>query len=134
MKLKAVGFAGIAIAMCSMPALAHHSFSMFDGEKNMKLGGTVKEFRWTNPHSWLVLMVANAQGTPEEWNIEMVAPGVLARQGWIPKTLKPGMKVTAIIHPLRDGTHGGQFMTVTLPDGTTKTNPNEAANLKRGTD
>jgi hypothetical protein len=62
----------------------------------------------------------------------MVAPGVLARQGWVPKTLVPGMKVTAVIHPLKDGTLGGQFMAVTLPDGTMKVNPNEAPKLNEG--
>ena len=56
----------------------------------------------------------------------------LARQGWVPKTLTPGMKVTAVIHPLKDGTHGGQFMAVTLPDGTMKGNPNAAAGANAG--
>jgi hypothetical protein len=54
------------------------------------------------------------------------------RQGWVPKTLTPGMKVSAVIHPLKDGTHGGQFMAVTLPDGTTKGNPNAAAGANAG--
>lgn len=132
MNLKTLAWAGIAMALYSIPALAHHSFSMFDGDKNMTLEGTVKEFQWSNPHSWLRLMVMNGQGVPEQWNIEMVAPGVLARQGWVPKTLRPGMKVTTVIHPLKDGTLGGQFMAVTLPDGTMKVNPNEASKLNTG--
>jgi hypothetical protein len=68
----------------------------------------------------------------DQWAIEMGAPGGLARQGWVPKTLTPGMKITAIIHPLKDGTHGGQFMAVTLPDGTLKGNPNGAAGANAG--
>jgi hypothetical protein len=132
MKFKALGLMGAAIAMYSIPAFAHHSFAMFDAEKKITLDGTVKEFQWTNPHSWILMMVPNAQGTPEQWAIEMGAPGGLARQGWVPKTLTPGMKVTAVIHPLKDGTHGGQFMAVTLPNGTTKGNPNGAANANAG--
>jgi hypothetical protein len=127
MKFKALGLVGAAIAMYSIPALAHHSFAMFDAEKKVTLDGTVKEFQWTNPHSW-ILMTVNG----EQWAIEMGAPGGLARQGWIPKTLTPGMKVTAVIHPLKDGTHGGQFMAVTLPDGSVKGNPNGAANANAG--
>jgi hypothetical protein len=124
MKFKALGLAGMALAMYSIPAFAHHSFAMFDADKKMTLEGTIKEFQWTNPHSWILIMVPNAQGTPEQWAIELGAPGGLARQGWVPKTLTPGMKVTAVIHPLKDGTHGGQYMAVTLPDGKLMGNPN----------
>jgi len=132
MKFKAIALAAVSVAMYAIPAVAHHSFAMFDAEKKATLEGTIKEFQWTNPHSWILMNVANAQGQQEQWAIEMGAPGGLARQGWVPKTLTPGMKVTAVIHPLKDGTHGGQYMAVTLPDGTTKGNPNGAANANAG--
>ena len=132
MKVKALCLAGLAVAMYAAPALAHHSFAMFDADKRVTLQGTIKEFQWTNPHSWILVMVPNAQGVEEQWAIEMGAPGGLARQDWVPKTLTPGMKITAIIHPLKDGTHGGQFMAVTLPDGTTKGNPGGAPTANAG--
>ena len=132
MNLKALGLAGIAFTMSAIPALAHHSFAMFDAEKKMTLDGTVKEFQWTNPHSWILLTVSDTQGKAEQWAIEMGGPSGLARQGWVPKTLTPGMKVQAIIHPLRDGTPGGQFMAVTLPDGTQLGNPNARAGANAG--
>ena len=124
MKFQALGLAGIAIAMSAIPVVAHHSFAMFDAEKSKVLEGTVKEFQWTNPHSWILMTVNNAEGKPEQWAIEMGGPGGLARQGWVPKTLTPGMKVKTVIHPLRDGTNGGQFMAITLPDGTVIGNAN----------
>ena len=127
MKLRTFGITAAVMAMYAVPAVAHHSFAMFDAEKKVTLDGTVKEFQWTNPHSWILM---NVNG--EQWAIEMGAPGGLARQGWVPKTLTPGMKISAIIHPLKDGTHGGQFMAVTLPDGTVKGNPNGAANANAG--
>ena len=133
MNLKALGIGVIVAGGLSIgSASAHHSFAMFDAEKTVKLDGTVKEFQWTNPHSWILIMVKNAQGADEQWAIEMGGPAGLARQGWVPKTLTPGMKVTAIIHPLKDGTRGGQFMAVTLPDGTLKGNPNAAASANAG--
>ena len=132
MQFKALGLAGIAVVLCAIPALAHHSFAMFDAEKKMTLDGTVKEFQWTNPHSWILLTVSDAQGKAEQWAIEMGGPSGLARQGWVPKTLTPGMKVQAVIHPLRDGTPGGQFMAVTLPDGTQLGNPNARAGANAG--
>src|SRR6185436_11441054 len=84
------------------PAFAHHSFAMFDADKKVTLEGTVKEFQWTNPHAWILMTVGS-----DQWAIEMGGPGGLARQGWVPKTLTPGMKISAVIHPLKDGTHGG---------------------------
>jgi hypothetical protein len=125
MTLKSVGLAGIAVAMCASSALAHHSFAMFDADTKVTLEGIVKEFQWTNPHAWIMLTVANAtDGKAEPWAIEMNGPSGLVRQGWKPKTLTPGMPITLIIHPLKVGTHGGQFMQVTLPDGTQIGNAN----------
>jgi hypothetical protein len=122
MKLEALGLAGIAVAVCAIPALAHHSFAMFDAGKKVTVAGTVKEFQWTNPHAFIVMMVSNSDGQLEQWSIEMGGPGGLARQGWVPKTLRPGMNVSVVMHPLHEG-HGGQFLAVTLPDGTRLGNP-----------
>jgi Family of unknown function (DUF6152) len=119
MKPSVLGLAGVAAAIMATPALAHHSFAMFDGEKRLTLEGTVKSFQWIYPHSWILLMVPNGEGQLEQWPIEMGSPGGLAKEGWLPKTLTPGMKVKAVIHPLKDGTHGGQYLAVTLEDGRT---------------
>jgi hypothetical protein len=105
---------------------------MFDAAASKTVEGTVKDFQWTNPHSWILLTVDNAQGQAEQWAIEMGGPQGLARQGWTPKTLRPGMKVQTVIHPLRDGSNGGQFMAVTLPDGTRMGNPNAAPSANAG--
>ena len=116
--------AGAATVTASGGAYAHHSFAMFDAEKKVELEGVVKEFQWTNPHAWIILNVAGEQGAAEPWAIEMNGPSGLVRQGWKPKTLTPGMPIKLVIHPLKDGTHGGQFMQVTLPDGTVIGNAN----------
>jgi uncharacterized protein DUF6152 len=110
--------ASAAVTAASGAALAHHSFAMFDADQRATLSGTVKEFQWVNPHAWIFVMVPNQGGQLEQWAVEMGGPGQISRQGWTPKTLTPGMDVKLTIHPLRDGTNGGQFMAVTLPDGT----------------
>jgi hypothetical protein len=132
MKFCTLGLAGFAIALSGIPASAHHSFAMFDAEKSVTLEGTVKEFQWTNPHSWIFLTVNNAQGKAEQWAIELGGPAALARQGWVATTLTPGMKVKTMIHPLRDGSNGGQFMAITLPDGTLMGNVNAPAGANAG--
>jgi hypothetical protein len=116
--------AGTAVAAGSSAAYAHHSFAMFDADTKVTLEGVVKDFQWTNPHAWIMLTVADKEGKPEPWAIELNGPSGLVRQGWKPKTLTPGMPVSVTIHPLKDGTHGGQFMAVKLPDGTQLGNPN----------
>jgi hypothetical protein len=115
--------AGVAIVASGSAALAHHSFAMFDADQKMTLAGTVKEFQWTNPHAWIFVMVPNQEGQLEQWAVELGGPGQITRQGWSPKTLTPGMDVKLVIHPLRDGTNGGQFMGITFADGTQLGNP-----------
>jgi len=117
MKAKALALAGIIVAAPMTSVKAHHAFARFDSNREVTLQGTVKEFQWTNPHAWIVLTV-DRKGRPEQWAIEMSGSSGLAREGWQPKTLTPGMAVTATIRPLRDGTNGGQFLEITLPDGT----------------
>jgi len=103
--------------LLGLPASAHHSGAMFDSSKTLKFDGTVKEFQWTNPHSWLQLLVSDGKGGQEEWSLELGPLVGLHRAGWKPRTLQPGDKVSVVFNPLRDGTHGGKLITVTLPGG-----------------
>ena len=98
-------------------AQAHHSFARFDTQRPVTVQGTVKNFQWTNPNSWIMLVVER-RGRSEQWAIELPGASGLVRQGWMPKTITPGMAVTTTVHPLRDGTNGGRFLEVKLPDGT----------------
>ena len=107
----------IAAMLTASSALAHHSFAMFDQSKSVTVQGTVKDFRWTNPHVFIQLLVKTEGGSEVEWSIEMTSPEHLARVGWRPGNLKPGDKVTLEIHPMRDGTAGGQYVSGTGPDG-----------------
>jgi Family of unknown function (DUF6152) len=98
-------------------ALAHHSYAMFDTTKELALKGTVKKFYWTNPHSAIEIDVPNTAGSLDTWGVECNSPNNLARMGWKSTSLKPGDKVTIVIHPLRSGEHGGSFLYVIYPDG-----------------
>jgi len=98
-------------------AYAHHSMNGFDRQKTITITGTVKQFKWANPHSWIEVEVVNDKGVAELWNLEMTAPGILARNGWKSTMLKPGDKVTMGVHPMVNGDVGGQFVSVTFPDG-----------------
>ena len=113
---KMLALAGVAMVSlaAAAPASAHHSFAMFDNAKNTTLEGTIKEFQWTNSHSWIQIMVKDASGKEVEYSIEGGSPNGLSRSGWKRTSLKPGDKATVVIHPLKDGTNGGSLVTVSV--------------------
>ncbi len=107
----------LAAALTGGPALAHHSFAMFDSAKVTVIKGTILSWTYMNPHSWLsVVGVADGQGAPKRWDIEATSPSTLAKIGVLSGTLKPGDKVTAGIRPLRDGSPGGAWVFVVTGD------------------
>jgi len=109
--------AATLLASFTGAAFAHHSFAMFDQDKEVKLVGTIKEVQWTNPHIWVQVMAPNpANGQIVEWSIEGGSPNGLSRQGWRRNSLKAGDKVEITIHPLKNGENGGSLMKV-LVDG-----------------
>jgi hypothetical protein len=120
MNLKVAGFAAIAMAAFAFQAQAHHSFAMFDQEKTISISGTVKEFEWSNPHAWIHLTATDpASGRAVDWAFEMGSVGQIAAQGWKQNSIKPGDKITVTGHPLKDGSRGGQYRSVTFADGHT---------------
>jgi len=106
----------LLLAVPLAPALAHHSFAMFDQKKIVTLKGSVAQFQWTNPHAFIELDVTSG-GKVQHWSIELNSPNNLKRQGWVRTSLKPGDKVTVRLNPLRDGKPGGLFLDVVLPSG-----------------
>jgi Family of unknown function (DUF6152) len=113
----AVVLAVMAVAGAASPARAHHSFAMFEPTKTLTFKGTIKTFQWTNPHVivW-VLVQPDGGGAAQEWSLETTSPGVLTRAGWTRTSLKAGDRVTVVLNPLRDGSHGGSLNSVTLLD------------------
>ena len=110
---------GVGLAMLLDSAAAHHSFAIFDAKQSVTLHGVVKDFRWTNPHVFIQVMAdGDAGAAAAEWSIEMTSPEHLARAGWKPGTLKSGDTITLVIHPVRDGSKGGQFVSRIAADGT----------------
>jgi hypothetical protein len=103
--------------LLAIPALAHHSFTMFDATKVITITGTVTDFQWTNPHSYIEIDVPDESGATKHWAIEMGSPSILQQSGWKFSNLKKGDKTTLVINPLKDGRPGGFLNTATLPDG-----------------
>lgn len=106
-----------AVSMAAVPALAHHSFTMFDMTKRITLVGTLTSFEWTNPHAYIEIDVPGDDGQTKHWSIELGSPSILMSSGWKFSSLKKGDKVTLIVNPLKSGLAGGFLYTATLPDG-----------------
>jgi hypothetical protein len=102
------------------PALAHHSFAMFDPSRQVNLSGVIKDFQYTNPHSWLIITV-EADGKTTDWSFESEGPSTLLRAGIKKSSLPIGDKVTVKAMPMRDGRPAGSLISVTKADGSVLT-------------
>jgi hypothetical protein len=90
-------------------AIAHHSFAMFDQENPIELAGSVQEFKFTSPHTFIIIETKQQDGSTLLWSLEGGAPSALVRDGWSSKTLKPGDELQLTIEPLRSGAPGGSW-------------------------
>lgn len=111
------GYVAAVVTVLSGLVFAHHSAAGIDRSKSVTLVGTVREFGWTNPHSWMEVDVPNPAGGTVTWKVEMTSPAFLVRAGWKSTTLKPGDKVSVMVRPLANGDPGGLFVSVTLASG-----------------
>jgi hypothetical protein len=98
-----------ALVATSGAVMAHHSFAMFNQQQPIELVGTVQEFKYVNPHCYIILEVKGADGSAVVWNLEGSAPALLTRDGWSRQSLKPGDELMLTIDPLRSGEPGGAW-------------------------
>ena len=111
---------GVMLAAAS-PTLAHHSRAMFDMTQNVTYRGVVKEYRWQNPHSHIVILVgidATDRSTIGTWDIEASSISIMVGQGWKRDTFEPGDRITVVAHPSRNGSMEVLLFYAIKPDGT----------------
>ena len=113
----AAGFAALALLFAAGGAQAHHSFAMFDHDHQVRMTGTVKDYRWQNPHVYIELSAPDAKGETRTWTIECANPGILNRVGWKFNMIKPTDTITVIVAPLRTGEPGALLKQIKLADG-----------------
>ena len=116
-KISCAAVLAAAIFAAGRPAVAHHSFTMFDMTKRMTLNGTVTSFEWTNPHAYIEIDVPDDKGSVKHWSIELGSPSILMQSGWKFNSIKAGDKLMLLINPLKSGQNGGFLSQATLPDG-----------------
>jgi hypothetical protein len=104
-----VAFAGLLLGV---PAVGHHSTVEFDYTKVYAVVGTVKELQWTNPHSWLQVLVPGEDGEVVEWGFELGAPVFNVRMGWSNDSLVRGDEVIVVFCPTKKAKPRGTLMYV----------------------
>ena len=119
----------IAFLLIAGHASAHHSATMFELTKTITVEGVVKEFQYTNPHSWLLVDVKDKSGKVTTWGFEAEGPSTLQRAGIRPSEFKPGTKVTMTGRPMRDGTPAAIWVLAVRGDGK-KFDPREGFQVK----
>ena len=98
---------------------AHHSGVMFDEEKEVTVQGVVKDFQYTNPHSWLLVDVTNADGTVTTWGFEAEGPSTLMQRRIRRSDFSPGTKLTITGRPMKDGRPAAAWVKAVRADGVT---------------
>jgi hypothetical protein len=105
------GLTAAAVLLALSPSsAAHHSSVMFDMNREITVSGVVREFQYTNPHSWLLVDVTNGDGSVTTWGFEAEGPSTLLRAGIRVKDLVPGTRVTITGHPMKDGRTAGAWI------------------------
>ncbi len=117
-----LAFAGLVVVglvFAVHPVIAHHSSAGFNAVEIKEITGTIKEFQFQNPHTWIQVWVTNGQSETEEWSIEWGSPNSLARRGIRPSTFPPNAQVTMRIRQMLNGSPAGGFVGAKFADGTT---------------
>ena len=119
--MRPVGRVVILIAAFAASVSAHHSFAMFDMDKDVTYKGVVTEYRWSNPHVHITVEIKPDSGvdpaTVGIWDVEGGSMSIMGRQGWTRATFKAGDAITLVGHPMKDGSKGISLFYVILPDG-----------------
>lgn len=119
-----------ATVAAAVPVVAHHSGAMFDEKKTITIEGTVKEFQYTNPHSWLLVDVKNKDGSVTTWGFEAEGPTTLMRAGIRPSEFPAGTKITITGRPMKDGKPAATWEYAVRASDGKKFNPREGFAVK----
>ena len=123
---KAHYLAAVIFFAVAAPALAHHSFAMYQMTETQTMTGRLTRYVPGSNHAQLIFDVLGPDGKPiigkdgkvVKWGVETGSAAALARQGVAPKTFPEGTVFTVSLHPLRDGRPFGAIAGLLIKCGT----------------
>ena len=122
MRIRSLGLVIVAFTLASVSLLAHHSFAMFEMDKDVEYRGVVREWKWQNPHVHFTVDVPKGPGVDPKsvglWDVEGGSVNIMTRQGWTRASYKAGDPIRLVGHPMKDGSKGISLFYAIRPDGT----------------
>jgi hypothetical protein len=122
MRIRSLGLVIVAFTLASVSLLAHHSFAMFEMDKDVEYRGVVREWKWQNPHVHFTIDVPKGPGVDPKsvglWDVEGGSVNIMTRQGWTRASYKAGDPIRLVGHPMKDGSKGISLFYAIRPDGT----------------
>ena len=122
MRIRSLGLVIVAFTLASVSLLAHHSFAMFEMDKDVEYRGVVREWKWQNPHVHFTIDVRKGPGVDPKsvglWDVEGGSVNIMTRQGWTRASYKAGDPIRLVGHPMKDGAKGISLFYAIRPDGT----------------
>jgi len=122
MRIRSLGLVIVAFTLASVSLLAHHSFAMFEMDKDVEYRGVVREWKWQNPHVHFTIDVPKGPGVDPKsvglWDGEGGSVNIMTRQGWTRASYKAGDPIRLVGHPMKDGSKGISLFYAIRPDGT----------------
>ena len=113
--------AGLVLAAAlavSVPLWAHHAFQAeFDDKKPVHLVGKVTKMEWINPHAWIHIDVADADGKVTSWMVECNSPNIMLRRGFTKESLEFGSEIVVEGYRAKNGSNRANGSSVTFKDG-----------------
>jgi hypothetical protein len=109
----------LAALAAANTATAHHSFGEFDMKRDVEIDGVVTGMDFVNPHSYLYLDIAQADGTVKPYRCEMRSATALRRSGWTPDLFPKGERLTILGSPAKDDSSSCYVGSIRFADGTT---------------
>jgi hypothetical protein len=107
-------FVALATILVSASAYSHHSASAFDLDRELEFQGTVVQYRWRNPHVYIVVRDEN----DIEWTVESDAIAVLSRSNWSRDSFEIGDSVSVRANPEKNAAkRHALLLSITGPDG-----------------
>jgi len=101
-RLGSVLVTAAALWTLAAPARAHHSYgATYDVSREMKLEGTLVQFVFRNPHTFVHVQAPDDSGVMQRWAIEWSGTAQLANNGITRDTLRVGDGVVIVGRPSR---------------------------------
>ena len=107
----------VAVALLGAIVSAHHGSAAYHTDREVTVSGRVAEWRWTQPHTWVILATPRPGGGEDRWELEGPPLSWAQQRNWSASTLRAGEPVQIVVYPARSEPHGGLIKRIVRANG-----------------